>query len=274
MDDSNSLYMLMLFKMVENKELINKLMSDNAGEFSSIWDDSSENEKLMTASRVVQIRYRFYAVWVLLIILIVLFRLILPGLDTYDEKNASIATARANLQELEQREDQYKRSIWFLNSVQENSEQIISCVDRDEMCHDIPEEIQENSGLARSYILACNMDDTKMDVNERKIIENIDMFLLRLEPFANDSSVNWELTRILIWDKVSENWLYTVPVQIDVTFDDKGSLLSFISNVEQYIPEDENKRILYKIDKITYDIVNSEEPQETTIYMNLYYYDE
>ena len=65
----------------------------------------------MTASRVVQIRYRFYAVCVLLIILIVLFRLILPGLVTYDEKNASIATARANLQELEQREDQYKRSI-------------------------------------------------------------------------------------------------------------------------------------------------------------------
>ena len=61
---------------------------------------------------------------------------------------------------------------------------------------------------------------------------------------------------------------------MDITFDDKDSLLSFINNVEKYIPESENMRILYKIDKITYDIVNSDESQDTTIYMYLYYYDE
>jgi hypothetical protein len=68
--------------------------------------------------------------------------------------------------------------------------------------------------------------------------------------------------------------LYTVPVQVNITFEDKKYLLSFINNVEQYIPEDEDIRVLYKIDKISYDIINSDQPQNTSIYMNLYYYDE
>ena len=65
-----------------------------------------------------------------------------------------------------------------------------------------------------------------------------------------------------------------VPVQVDITFDDKSYLLSFIDNIEKYIPESEDIRIMYKIDKISYDIINSDEAQETSIYMNLYYYDE
>ncbi|MBO4516472.1 hypothetical protein J5751_03450 [bacterium] len=65
-----------------------------------------------------------------------------------------------------------------------------------------------------------------------------------------------------------------MPVQVDITFEDKSYLLSFINNVEKYVPDEENIRILYKIDKISYDIINSDEPQDTSIYMNLYYYDE
>jgi hypothetical protein len=68
--------------------------------------------------------------------------------------------------------------------------------------------------------------------------------------------------------------LYSVPVQVDITFEDKSYLLAFINNVEKYVPEDDNIRILYKIDKISYDIINSDQPQDTSIYMNLYYYDE
>ena len=100
------------------------------------------------------------------------------------------------------------------------------------------------------------------------------MFLLKLEPFSNNSFVNGTLSRISIWDKESVGWLYKVPVQLDITFDDKESLLAFINNIEKYVPLDESVRVLYKIDRITYDVVNSDEPQDTTVYMNLYYFEE
>jgi hypothetical protein len=43
--------------------------------------------------------------------------------------------------------------------------------------------------------------------------------------------------------------------------------MSFIDNVEKKIPVQEELRILYKIDKINYDIVNYDEPQESSIFM-------
>ena len=45
-------------------------------------------------------------------------------------------------------------------------------------------------------------------------------------------------------------------------------------NIEKYVPVDDSIRVLYKIDRITYDVVNSDEPQDTTVYMNLYYFEE
>jgi hypothetical protein len=54
---------------------------------------------------------------------------------------------------------------------------------------------------------------------------------------------------------------------------DKEGLLSFIDNVEKKIPVDQNLRMLYKIDEIGYDVVNSDEEQDVSIFMYLYFYE-
>jgi len=262
--------------MVENNEVLDKLMADKTKNqfdgLEGVW--ASDDEKFSSASRIVQVRYRFYAVWIALIVLLLVFWFLLPSWDAYKAKKSQIQSAKSTLQSLEARENQYKQSIWFLETVQKEDANIVSCVNKWEKCEDLPEEIQNKSWLAKSFLLTNGMNETKMDVDERKIIESIDSFLVKLEPFLNNSSVNGEISRISIWDKKLDWWLYTVPVQVQITFEDKSYLLSFINNVEKYVPEEESIRILYKIDKISYDIINSDEPQDTSIYMNLYYYDE
>jgi hypothetical protein len=57
-----------------------------------------------------------------------------------------------------------------------------------------------------------------------------------------------------------------------VTFDTKDALLSFIDNVEKRVLSDSNYRVLYKIDKVNYDIANYTTQQEVDIDMNAYYY--
>lgn len=262
--------------MTENKDILKKLITDdNTKKFENLWtDDGSDKDEIMTVSRIVQVRYRFYAVWILLLILIVLFRLFLPTLDKYNAKKSELTNLRTQLESLENREKQYEESIWFVESINKNSDQIVDCLNQWESCQELPKEIKDELWLAKSYLLTRNLDNAKMDVDERKIIENIDMFLLKLEPFSNNSFVNGTLSRISIWDKESAGWLYKVPVQLDITFDDKESLLAFINNIEKYVPSDESVRVLYKIDRITYDVVNSDEPQDTTVYMNLYYFEE
>ena len=262
--------------MTENSGVLNKLMADNPNNKVDAleWVSASDDEKFSSASRIVQVRYRFYAVWTLLVVLLLLFWFLLPGRDTYQSKKSEIDSARRTLEALEARENKYKESIWFLETVQKEDAKIVSCINMWEACESLPKEIQNQSWLAKSFLLTNGMNKTKMDFDERTIIENIDSFLVKLEPFANNSSVNWEIVKISIWDKKSDWWLYSVPVQVDITFEDKSYLLAFINNVEKYVPEDDNIRILYKIDRISYDIINSDQPQDTSIYMNLYYYDE
>lgn len=264
--------------MTENNWILKKLMWDDINKVDTVWEpssvDESDDEKFSSMSRIVQVRYRFYAVWVLLIILIFIFRFLIPWRDTFNAKKSEIQNARNKLDQLEARENEYKRSIWFLETVQQEDKKIVDCINKWENCDMLSEEVQSNTWLAKAYLLTNGMNKTKMDVDERKIIESIDTYLVKLEPFLNNSSVNGTISRISIWDKTNDWWLYKVPVQVDITFDDKSYLLSFIDNIEKYVPEDDTVRIMYKIDKISYDIINSDEVQDTSIYMNLYYYDE
>lgn len=262
--------------MSENSEVLKNLMSDKTNnQFEWLEGISaSDDEKFSSASRIVQVRYRFYAVWILLIVLLLVFWFVLPGRDTYKSKKSEIQTARRNLESLEAREKKYQQSIGFLETVQNEDANIVDCINEWENCDSLPQEIQDQQKLARAFLLTNGMGKTKMSVDERKILESIDSYLVKLEPFANNSSVNGDITKISIWDKKLDWWLYVVPVQVEITFEDKSYLLAFINNVEKYVPEENDVRILYKIDKISYDIINSDEPQDTSIYLNLYYYDE
>ena len=100
--------------MTENSGVLNKLMADNPNNKVDAleWISASDDEKFSSASRIVQVRYRFYAVWTLLVVLLLLFWFLLPGRDTYQSKKSEIDSARRTLEALEARENKYKESIW------------------------------------------------------------------------------------------------------------------------------------------------------------------
>lgn len=260
--------------MTENKEILKNLIWDDSGKLLLDEEMDNENWNPNWASRIVHLRYRFYAVWILIFILLVIFKFILPWLDNLKAEEDNIENAKLQLASIEARELAYQNNKWLVEDIQSYENKIIYCVNSEQWCLDLPEDIQKDFAIARSYLLTYNLNDKKMDIDERKIIENIDAVLLKSDFLSNNSMTNGTITKISIWDKVLEDDLYTVPVELNITFENKDALLSFINNVERYVPEDNTMRILYKIDKITYDIVNSDEPQDTVIYMNIHYYEE
>lgn len=260
--------------MTENKEILKNLIWNDSDKLLLNQNSDSNDWDQNYTSRVVHLRYRFYAVWVLVLILLVIFKLLLPWLDKLKAEKANIENAKLELANIEAREYAYQNNKWLVEDIQSYENKLIYCVNREEWCLELPEDIQKDFAIARSYILTYDLNDKKMDVDERKIIENIDAILLKSDFLSNNSLTNWTITKISIWDKTLDGWLYKVPVELHITFENKEALLSFINNVERYVPEDNTMRILYKIDKITYDIVNSDESQDTVIYMNLFYYEE
>ena len=346
--------------MNNNEQILNNLIGNNGNQSPQnpdavpTWTD---DEVLITTARVVSVRYKVYVVLVALCIFIVRQYLLMPLFDNIQFKKTELTNLAVQMQELEEKKAQYDQNRALVDQISELDSMITSCVNEKEWCKELPEMLQDNFGIARSYILLGDMYDEKMEINEKKIIENLDSFLLTnfwdvddsdfesmLGKTQNDSEAKewddtsdddsqaesdsketkkttkesnsenseldeedmWELdnenpdsevgsemdadkaslenfslwekngtiNKIVIWDKEQFNeTLYYVPIELSITFDNKDWLLSFINNVEQRVPEKQDLRLLYKISKITYDVVDYDQPQETTINMNLYYYE-
>lgn len=346
--------------MNNNEQILNNLIGNNGNQSPQnpdavpTWTD---DEVLITTARVVSVRYKVYVVLVALCIFIVRQYLLMPLFDNIQFKKTELNNLEVQMQEMDAKKAQYDQNRALVDQIAELDSQITSCVNEKEWCKELPETLQDNFGIARSYILLWDMYDEKMEINEKKIIENIDSFLLtnfwdvddsdfesmlsktqdeseaeswndtedndsqdesdskgiknntkksnsesseseddemwELENEDSDSESDsevdsdkatlenfslWEkngtINKIVIGDTEQFNdTLYYVPIELSITFDNKDWLLSFINNVEQRVPELQDLRLLYKISKITYDVVDYDQPQETTINMNLYYYE-
>ena len=113
-----------------------------------------------------------------------------------------------------------------------------------------------------------------MIVNEKLILANINEYLIRnIQNWDFTKNKNWVIDRISIWDPAKyDSNLYSVPVRLNISFENKDYLLSFISNVERKILVNQDYRILYKIDQVSYDVVDYNDKQNVDIVLIAYYY--
>jgi hypothetical protein len=118
-----------------------------------------------------------------------------------------------------------------------------------------------------------------MDINESKILKSINEFMTRENPLLLERKYNGNVTNITIGNaQPLENKIIKVPVSLTVTFNTKEKLINFISNIENNIyytqTDGLNDSILYRIDQLTYDIVNYKETQDVSITLSAYAYNE
>lgn len=129
--------------------------------------------------------------------------------------------------------------------------------------------------IPTSFLLFHSLFSEKMPVNERKVLKNINEYLIRDWVSEWSRTINWTIASIIIWDPklVWDNpHFFQVPIDFTITFWTLPELIAFVHNVEKKlinIPED---RILYKIQEIWYDIIAANEEQTTDISMIAYYY--
>ena len=360
--------------MSNNEQILNNLIGNSGNQSQqspNAVPTGTDDEVLITTARVVSIRYKVYVVLVAILVFVLFQSFLMPLYENIKSKSRELDNLEIQIEEMQKKEDEYRLNRALVDQISELDPIITSCVNEWEWCKEVPEILQENDNfsVARSYMLLGDMEDEKMEINEKKIVENIDSFLLAyygdldnkdpesmLSKYHNNeewnvnseeskdteewsvdeenedwkdneewkvSNVEWKnieewsvdeengewkidgdewddeeewdsdeewdedessqkviwekngsINKIIIWDKQRFNdTLYYVPIELSITFDDKDWLLSFINNVEKRVPEKHDLRLLYKISKIMYDVVNYDKTQEATIYMYLYYYE-
>lgn len=176
-------------------------------------------------------------------------------------------------------QEEYKSKIDLLKQIDQQKDIIITCVNENDKCDQLPDSIKSQLDNIKTYLQIGSLKKEKMDINESKILKNINEFMLQTDPLATQRRYNGTVTNIVIGKTAAlENHIVQVPITLTVTFNTKENLINFLGNIENKIFYNQtdglNDSILYRIDQIKYDIVNYKESQDVEVNISAYAYDE
>lgn len=254
----------------QNSQIIDRLLGEQQQKPSELDNFAEDNQVLITTSRVVSIRYRVYFIVLLLVLILFGNNVLWSAWDNFQATKSELSTINLEISNFETRKMQSDADQKLIAKIEDQQANIISCLNTQTNCAAIDASLRTNFSFARSYIQLNNLTDPKMAVNEKILLTNINEYLLR-DPITKTK--NWLINKIVIGESKDFFWnLFYVPLKINIGFDTKDALLSFVDNVEKRVLADLNYRVLYKIDKVNYDIANYTTQQQVDIDMNAYYY--
>lgn len=233
-----------------------------------------EHEKHEENNRVVSTRYKIYIVIYLLVGLLAFYQMILPARDTKKQIHKDLLEKKVEVESFQEKKTKVEDNVFLLKTIEKDEEKIVKCINTKKDCSKLSGLNKlltgKNIGIVKSYLNLTSLSNKRMVINEKKILENLNDFLLRKD--INKSAYNGEIEAIHIGeeDKVNEDIFYS-PVDLRILFDDKDDLLSFVDNIEARILPKKESRILYQIENIKYDILKSQEKQSVDLSLNMFY---
>ena len=277
---------------MENNEIMKRLLQEDVHDEqtkksvtttskSQKWDDVH-----MSRIRVVTAKYKVYIVLLLIFIALLLLDYI-PNIkqsyeskqSTYNQVNSQLTSVRNDIRKAED-------DMAYLWDITSNEQNLKTCLNekKKEVCLKLPESwmVWEWTGrrydfsVPLSYLQLHSLYNKKMPVDEKKVLKNLNEYLIKQDITWGSRTRVWDILKISIWDPRSvKNWdthFFKVPVNVTIEFTTIGDLTGFLYNVEKKMVDKWSDRILYKIQSVSYDIIASDKPQVTDISMLAYYY--
>ena len=274
---------------MENKEIMEKLL-DNNHSTKSDNQVSSNTKKWEDASisriRVITAKYKVYLVLLLIFICVLILEYIPNMKDRYNSTQSSYNQVQSQLNVVKGQIEEAKMEEQYLYEIIENEDALKTCLNgqSDEQCSDLPdgwkqtteEGVEYNYSVPLSYLQTHSLYSVKMPVDEKKVLRNLNEYLIKEDISWTSRTRVWDILRITIWDPSPVNWwdqhFFVVPVSVSIEFTEIEDLIWFLYNVEKKLVDNWDDRILYKIQTVSYDIISHDEPQITEIGMLAYYY--
>jgi|GEM_PF-7049926 len=209
---------------------------------------------------VLTIKYKIY-----IVVLIIAMAVTRGYMQASAEKHTATKESIRNLENAKmQKEAEYDQVVKDLIVVRDINAQkgaVVTCLST-RGCSNLPESLKTVVPQTRAFLQLQKNEGEKMAFDQKKILANINEYLLR---GANNQS-NGTVTSIVFGNLAPvtdyEN-IVQVPIQLTIDFQDKNGLLSFVYNVENTISP--QFPMLYKISSVNYDIVKYQENQTVSI---------
>jgi hypothetical protein len=251
---------------IQNQEVLNNIL---------LWTqntNSQKDETSISVARVISMRYKVYFFIIFFIIWYLLYSFALPSYDTYLSTKDKLNNMQFEISNFESKKIKFNSDISLIDKITKQEDQFIGCVNSNVWCDTLDPTLISNSWFVKDFLQLWNLYNDKMIVDEKIILTNIAEYLT-IQTNNTDRIKNWDIKKINIWDpEVFTKNTYEVPMELTITFKNKDWLMSFINNIEKNIMSDKNYRILYKIDEISYNIVDYTKEQDVNIKLSAYYY--
>ena len=288
---------------MENNEIMKRLMEDDNNSKSqqksaTAKESKRENETSLSKIRVVTAKYKVLTVLFLIFVCIFIFNLIPDAQSKYSNSKTSYNNETQRLKEIKSEIDDAKDDIKLLTWIIYNEQNLAECLNKrnSRICSELPnewktwtwEDSQYDLTIPLSYLQLHSLYNKKMPVDEKKVLKNLNEYLIKEDIEWTWRAVVWNILKIDIGDpeaiwfvkKDPNEWgepipnFFEVPVDVEIEFTEVDDLVWFLYNVEKKLIDKEkwNDRILYKIQTVSYDIIAKDEPQVTDISMLAYYY--
>lgn len=252
---------------MENNNIIDNLLQWRK---KNIEGDEQEDMQVWEI-RIISIRYRLYSIILTILIIVGIFNYILPKRDFYQGAKQTLQGIKAEVDQFSIKQKELQVDIDLSQKIENWEEKILECINNQKGCEQLDPQVKKNFSEVVSYLQANSLSSQKMSVDEKMILKNINEYLTK-EDF-DWRSKNWEINKIAIGDPTEfKSNLYYVTIYLNITFQNKDGLLSFIHNIERKINPQKDLRILYKIDEISYDLMAYEQEQNVDIYLKAFYY--
>lgn len=279
---------------MENNEIMERLLQDDKQINSAVKENMDTNktkdwEVQISRIRIISAKYKVYIV--LLAIFVCLLALIyIPQEDkalkanssSYDQVNSQLDRLKADIKSAENDMEYLCNET---DGIISNEQALKNCLDNQNTCSSLPDtwkvwswnNLEDyDTKIRTSYLQTNSLFNKKMPVDEKKVLKNLNEYLIKQDISWNDRKKVWDILRINLWDPEPVEWganhFFKVSVDVEIEFDTVGDLTWFLYNVEKKMIDNKEDRILYKIQSVSYDVVSNDEPQITDISMIAYYY--
>ncbi len=280
---------------MENNEILERLLQDDKDTKSTVKEEVAAanqrtKEDMQTSRiRVVTAKYKVYIVLLLIFICLLLVNYVPKERDALRWNRSSFNQVNSKFDILKNDIEIAKKDMDYLcnkdDGILKKDEVLKKCLNTKTNCSDLPKtwktwswnKLEDyDTKVPLSYLQTNSLYNKKMPVDEKRVLKNLNEYLIKQNIEWNDRKRVWDILKIKIWDPKPVKWwnnhFFTVPVDVEIEFWTVGDLTGFLYNVEKKLIDNRGDRILYKIQSVSYDVVSNDEPQVTDISMLAYYY--
>ncbi len=226
-----------------------------------------DSSKKLQDLKIKNIKYKIY-IFIWLVFIYIFWPYFTESIDNVKNLKEEISKIEKQIWEINIDINEANNFVQTTDNIEKNKTNIVSCLNSNNSCDDldfISNSTWTNIDIIRNYLLINKLVQYKMEFDQRKILKNINEFLLK--------DVSWLINIISFWSVKLidyDRWIYELPLTLNIDFSDKNSLLKFIGNIERNI--DLENLLYYRIMSMNYNVVNYEQSQTVNVSLNIYFY--